>query len=319
MTHCDPTKLDLQPDVTSAHGSRRRVAGAGTIGLIGHDLMTSSFAGAIVRGAQDAAGARGAVLLIMATSRSSADEARELETLLHEQVDGILCGSADHAEITVPSAVRAHPVVLVNATSTDRTFSSVTPDELACGWDGTDVLLRAGHRRIALVADAAGGLDSTGREQGFRSRSAAAGLTSAELTVVTASPDAAGGFEAASRLLTGADRPTGILCVNDRIAIGVYRAAAALDLTVPTDVSVVGIGDADDTAQALQPQLTKVLLPHHEMGRWAADHLLERVATGRSQPQAVRIRGHVVERDSVARPAPATPLQHPAAGGPAER
>jgi DNA-binding LacI/PurR family transcriptional regulator len=38
------------------------------------------------------------------------------------------------------------------------------------------------------------------------------------------------------------------------------------------------------------------------MGRWAADHLLERISNGHGQPQAVRIRGHVVEGDSVARP-----------------
>lgn len=280
----------------------QRATSRPTLGLIGHDLMSSSFAGDIMQGAQAAAEAAGAVLVIMTTSDDPQIEAQQVGQLLRERVDGVLCGSGHHALIAVPDVARANPLVVVNAASADPLIPSVAPDEHACGWAGTDVLVRAGHRRICFIADDRGGLASAGREAGFRARAAAAGVLAGDLQTLATTPDAAGAFGAALRLLSSAAPPTAVLCVNDRVAVGVYRAAAALGLALPRDLSVVGIGEADDTAQALQPALTKVLLPHREIGERAARHLIEHITTGRRQPQALRLPGRVVARDSVAAP-----------------
>jgi LacI family transcriptional regulator len=48
---------------------------------------------------------------------------------------------------------------------------------------------------------------------------------------------------AATALLAGSERPDGIFCHNDLIAIGALEAARALGLAVPGDVSIVGFND----------------------------------------------------------------------------
>ena len=70
-----------------------------------------------------------------------------------------------------------------------------------------------------------------------------------------------------------ATRPTAVFCYNDRMAMGAYRAAAELGLSIPADVSVVGFDDQDPIAASLHPALTTVALPHYEMGAWAVETL----------------------------------------------
>ena len=68
-------------------------------------------------------------------------------------------------------------------------------------------------------------------------------------------------------------RPTGIVCMNDRLAFGAYQAIAEAGLAVPGDVSVVSFDD-DPIASWLRPGLTTAALPHEPMGRLAVELLL---------------------------------------------
>jgi LacI family transcriptional regulator len=52
---------------------------------------------------------------------------------------------------------------------------------------------------------------------------------------------------------------------------------AARGLSVPRDISVVGYGDLD-IAAAMNPAITTVRTPAHEMGRLAASTLLTKLA-----------------------------------------
>jgi LacI family transcriptional regulator len=82
--------------------------------------------------------------------------------------------------------------------------------------------------------------------------------------------------------------------------MGAYRAARHLGLAVPDEVSIVGFDDQEYIADALEPGLTTVALPHYEMGAWAASRLLTR-AEG-DQPEHKLMPCPLVVRDSVAVP-----------------
>jgi LacI family transcriptional regulator len=88
------------------------------------------------------------------------------------------------------------------------------------------------------------------------------------------------GFHGAMRLLDGvspAERPTAIVCANDRLAIGVALAAARLGLTVPRDLSIMGYDDESRIASTMVPALTTMALPLREMGAAAMGMLLEQI------------------------------------------
>jgi len=108
------------------------------------------------------------------------------------------------------------------------------------------------------------------------------------------------------RLLDRPDRPTGLFCFNDLMAMGAYNSARRLGLRIPDDLSVVGFDDLAILSAAVDPALTTVALPHLEMGAWAAEQLyVEIAARATGQPSPVRhaeLRGEVVHRASVGSP-----------------
>ena len=197
------------------------------------------------------------------------------------------------------------PTVLINASTAAPGIPWVVPDEVAGGQDAAEVLLTAGHRRLAFINDVDEIPAAFGREEGFRRRAAQAGLAASDLQIVMAETDPAGGYAAGLKLLRDERRPTGIFCFNDRLAMGVYRAATELGLRIPQDLSIVGFDNQEFVADGIFPGLTTVELPHYDMGVWAAEQLFERIESG---PQGTkpaltaRLRGPVIHRDSVAPP-----------------
>ncbi|WP_395244634.1 LacI family DNA-binding transcriptional regulator [Agromyces sp. MMS24-K17] len=276
-----------------------------TIGLVGDEIATTPFAGKIILGAQDVAAAHDSVVFVVNTGYERETEDREIDALLRRQVDGILYASMYHRPVELPAKLANVPTVLINASCADPAVAWAVPDESAGGEDAAEVLLSAGHRRLAFINDVDEIPAAFGREEGFRRRAAAWGLAQEDLRVITAEADPGGGYQAARRMLNGAmTRPTGIFCFNDRMAMGVYRAAAELNLKVPRDVSIVGFDNQDFIADGLYPGLTTIELPHYEMGVWAAEQLFTQISSERKPALAptTRIRGPVIHRDSVAPP-----------------
>ena len=78
------------------------------------------------------------------------------------------------------------------------------------------------------------------------------------------------GYEQTNVLMDLPRPPTAIFCSNDRMAVGCYEALKERRLSIPGDVSVIGYDD-EEVARHLSPQLTTLVLPHREMGRWAVE------------------------------------------------
>jgi len=96
------------------------------------------------------------------------------------------------------------------------------------------------------------------------------------------------------------DPPTAVFCANDMMAVGALQSANDLGLNVPADLSIIGYDD-QDVAGYTTPPLTTVVLPNYEMGRKAADLLID-LAVHKKQPHArlIKIDGPIIERSSVA-------------------
>jgi len=295
-------RLGYAPNVLAQSLRTQR---SNTIGLVGDEIATTPFAGKMILGAQDVALSRDAVVFVVSTGYQREVEHREIEELLRRQVDGILYAAMYHREVELPPQLASVPTVLINASCTAPGVPWVVPDEVAGGQDAAEVLLAAGHRRLAFINDVDEIPAMFGREEGFRRRAAQAGLGADDLQIVTAETDPGGGYTAARRLLQGDQRPTAIFCFNDRLAMGVYRAATELGLRIPQDLSVVGFDNQEFVADGIFPGLTTIELPHYDMGVWAAEQLFDRIE---AEPQATkpaptaRLRGPVIYRDSVAPP-----------------
>ena len=264
----------------------------------------------MIIGAQDAAAEAGSLLLLLNTGGDPELEERGVETLLERQVDGIVYAMLYHRVVTPPAGLFKGPAVLLDARSVQALVSSVVPDEVGGSRAAVDELLGAGHLRIGFVTTEddvpARGL----RLAGFRQALEVYGVSFDETLVVVQDPQPQGGYLGAMDLLRRVDRPTGIFCFNDRLAVGVYQAARELGLSIPQDLSVVGFDDQELVSDSLWPGLTTAALPHYEMGQWAVRTLLAQIEARSSPATPVRklLPCPLVRRGSVGPAPPAARL-----------
>jgi LacI family transcriptional regulator len=283
-----------------AAGLRRQTSD--TIGFISDLIATTPHAGAMVQGAQDAAWLAGKVLLMVNTGGDPAVERRAIEAMLGRQVDGLVYATMYHQAVEPPPTLREVPAVLLDATSTDRTLSSVAPDEQGGAFAAVAHLAALGHRRIGFLQSQADIPAAAERLAGYRAALAAHGLPFDPALVARNAAEHDGGALAARALLDGPERPTALFCFSDRMAAGAVLTARRLGLSVPRDLSLVGFDNEELVAPLVDPPLTTIQLPHAQMGRWAMEHLLEVIADGTTRPEQYRMPCPLVERASTSGP-----------------
>jgi LacI family transcriptional regulator, gluconate utilization system Gnt-I transcriptional repressor len=88
-----------------------------------------------------------------------------------------------------------------------------------------------------------------------------------------------------------------VYCSSDGLAQGVLVEAAARGLRVPQDLAICGFGDADFAAH-LHPSLTTVRVDGAQIGRLAAQMILDRCNGKAVAQRVVDVGFHIVERDS---------------------
>jgi LacI family transcriptional regulator len=106
------------------------------------------------------------------------------------------------------------------------------------------------------------------------------------------------GYSAAMMLMERTRNFTALLAFNDGSAIGAIRAIQDRGLTVPGDVSVVGIDDIQ-LAGFMSPRLTTIRQPLKLMGEMAASTLLQRIR-GEDVPEETVVQPQLVIRESTA-------------------
>ncbi len=295
-------ELGYVPDRVASGLRRRRT---GVVGLIGDNIAETPFAGRIIEGARRAGLEHDVLLMVGESGGDPEAEGHLIELFRAQRVDGLLIARMYHQCVPRPLVPDDLPVVLVDAVpEPDWLVDAVVPNETQIAALACERLTRAGHRDIAYVGTTDESRAAHGRLLGVRLALDNAGIALSDRRVAFCTSDAWGGRRAGGELLEQDNRPTAIICFNDQIAMGVMQAAARRGISVPEGLSVVGIDDLHPVADALDPGLTTVALPHSEMGRWGMARLIERIGGAPlGADQAVeQLPGWLVERGSVAAP-----------------
>lgn len=245
-----------------------------TVGLISDLAAGGQFASQMITGATTAARPRDHTVLIAESEGDPDLEALLISEMLDKRVDGIVYAKVVTAEVEVPAALVGQRAVLLNCVDPRGKLPAVVPDDYEGGRSAATALLASGiHDGIHVVGERpnpgslAGGL----RLSGIRDRLRVDGARlESELVCSWAVREA---YAAVSAFLEAGGAPRGLLCMNDRIAMGAYQALADHGLSVPGDVSVVSF-DGSDLATWLRPQVTSVVLPYAELGARAVELVL---------------------------------------------
>jgi DNA-binding LacI/PurR family transcriptional regulator len=233
--------------------------------------------------AMEAHAARAGLATILCNTHGSAQ--RELDyvrMLLERRVEGMVFISAEITDIRGEHShyaqllERGARLVFVNGGTTELEVTSVGVDERAAGRIATEHLVGLGHERVGFVAGRPYALPTQEKNLGRLDALRSAGLDDG--LVAHAEFSVPGGRKALRELLAKpkAERPTGVICSSDLMAIGAMQEAAVDGLRVPEDLSVVGF-DGIDAATWTEPPLTTVEQPIQEIARTAVSALRAQV------------------------------------------
>jgi LacI family transcriptional regulator len=261
-----------------------------TIGLVVLDVANPFFTD-VARGVEDEASAAGLAVILCSSDELQAKQDRYLELLAEHRVQGVLITPVGEVDGQLTELQRRGiPVILVDARSPSGGQCSVAVDDVLGGDLAMSHLLEAGHERIAYIGGPLTLRQVSDRRDGATRALERASRSAGQLQIIeTAAPNvAAGGLagEAIAALPAGV-RPTAAFCANDLIALGLLQAMTRLGLRVPEDMAIVGYDDIEFAAAAAVP-LSSVRQPRHQLGRTAAQLLLEEATeTGTHQHRQV--------------------------------
>lgn len=282
-------QLGYQPQAT---GRMLRSGKAHALGLVVTDFENPYF-GPVSRGAQREARTRHESIVLMEDAFDD-DGAflpyRELDAGL---VDGLLLFSIAPP---APTAARRPQITLVE--SEHRGFNSVVFDGSAGLRSAVRHLVDLGHRHHAYLGASIDRWAFERRLHHWRSASHEV-APDLERTELAAPLDLDAAARAAFGVLKGSARPTAIICGDDLLAAGVYRAAAEQGLSIPHDLSVVSFGGTV-VGEALWPRVTRITAPGALLGAAAVSAHL---AMFSEPPSRTRLPVELNIRDSTARPA----------------
>jgi LacI family transcriptional regulator len=244
-----------------------------TVGVILPDLTNPLFP-PMVRGIEDALSPAGFTPLIASTDNDQARARSVVQALRLRQVDGWISAVAtltDHVFTDVGA-----PLVLLNRQDEDGTPAVVGDDRDGIA-QAIEHLIGLGHSRIAYVAGPRAMSTGASRYAAYTELTAARGLeVDGGLVRFGESFSEREGARALGELLDTRAEFTAVIAGNDMMALGCYEMLEERGLRCPQDVSVVGFNDMH-FADRFAPPLTSVRIPHHEMGRRAAELLLAQI------------------------------------------
>jgi LacI family transcriptional regulator, fructose operon transcriptional repressor len=274
-----------------------RARQSNSIGLIVSDVRNPFFT-EISRAVEDIAYEQGFSVLLCNTDEDPKKEAIYLDLMHDTHVAGVIFTPTRHAMVQFPTMRLDVPMVVVDRSIPNAEVDSVLLDNADAAYQLTAHLLENGYRRIAALI---GETSTTGRErrQGFDEALRAHGLTPAAELVKTVRPMMDAGFAAAMEVLDAAPPPDALFATNSLLAAGALQAIRQRHLAIPDDLALVSF-DETTWERLVEPPITVIAQPTYEIGKTAAELLLQRVAEPRRPTRRVILKGQLLVRRSSA-------------------
>lgn len=239
------------------------------------DFARSQFTLNVMQGLQERATLLRVELITRAISTPEDEQRALTEAEADPAIAGLLFLTLDDESMLAPTRGFAKPVVLLNGDDPMMKLSSIAPSNRAAGAMAADYLRQLGHRRILFLMRR-GRRTIERRFEGWRDRMFPLDRGHDPSLVVEVAdwlPDHAARAISDRIAQRGCDF-TAILAAGDVLAFGAMQALAAHGISVPREVSVMGM-DGLPQGAFQNPPLTAIEMPMRDIGAAAIDLLRE--------------------------------------------
>ena len=256
----------------------------------------------VISGIQAAADKAGYTLLIYSSEDSFENERKMLNTLLNFRVDGIILDTlaprTDKEYLSslngLISGKKKVPVISLERDLTLYGLDSVFIDNYTSSALITQQLIFDGAKNIAFLNAGMSNL----RLEGYMKTLQLNGLVPDDRLIIRGDKNSPlGGYNCTRQLIESGYTFDAIIGVNDQIAIGAIGALKEYGYRIPEDVCVVGF-DNIFIASIIDPPLSTINVPKHDMGFIAFQTLLRRLEEKTFSPEAIELPIEIILRQS---------------------
>lgn len=249
-----------------------------TIGIIVPDFESSFFPRVII-GAQEIATKAGYNTVICQSNETYETEVANTKVMLANQVDGIMVSitretrNFDHFSVFHRKGI---PIVFFNRVCDDMEVPKVIVDDFDGAYKAVEHLISRGKKRIAHLAGPSSLLISEKRLNGYKAALKKHNLEIDEDLIISYDLNINKVPIYVNHFLNMDNPPDAIFAINDPSAIEAIQVVKKKGLKVPEDIAIVGFSN-DYLSGLIDPPLTTVSQPVNEMGRTAAQLLIDQI------------------------------------------
>ncbi len=263
-----------------------RMKSANLIGIVVPELQHETFT-SFIKFPEQSVEAQGYNLVIGSTSSNVETEERFIVNLIRRNIDGIIFSRVSDNSQALKLIDRSNiPIVIIDRSLEREDIPSVVMNNYGAGVMAAEHLLSLGHRRFACITGPMDISINRDRIRGFRETIVQNGGTLEDKCVFEGNFKFESGGRGVDYLVDTRADFTAIWVQNDYMAIGAINRFVARGISVPGDVSVIGL-DNIEHSWMIQPALTTIAQPFQEMCANAVDIIIK--MSRKEQISATRI------------------------------
>jgi len=286
------------------HRSARLLAtkSTGNIGFIlteDHFQQSEPFYTKIFLGTEFAAREKNYYILLSTVDKHFKNEESVPRFLLERNVDGVIISGKIDERYVDQIASMGVPIVLVDFTFPLKKISSVLIDNRRGAAAAVDHLFRQGYTKIGFIGGDIQHPSIAERFEGYkeslRSHNIPCRSSMVDITEVDTGSD--NGYQAIHRLVSTNIKIEAIFAANDALAIGCMKYCKEHGIRIPDNIALAGFDDIE-TSSHLEPRLTTVRVFKEEIGKLAAEHLIDIIKSKSPAVVTIHVPVELIVRES---------------------
>nr|WP_258712459.1 trehalose repressor [Clostridium gelidum] len=233
-------------------------------------------------------------LIISCTGQKDEREIESIENLVNQRVSGMILIAGKitdkHKKALGGSNI---PVILLG--QKNENFYCILHDDEDAGYQVGEYIISKGHRNICYIdVDKEGVSAWSRRRMGFEKCMKENYIDSVSFFKSDSTIEDA--IEVVGKIVS-TQKPTIIVCATDSIAIGVMKGLTKMEISIPKEISVTGIGDYE-IAGMITPSLTTIHYPYKSCGKLLAENIVNLIIGNNTNKETI-IPVKLIERESV--------------------
>ena len=268
-------ELGYSPNLIAKQLSLRKTF---TLGVVVPDLENSFFS-YLVDSIIDTATGRNYHIILTVSRENEEMERRNIQNLIGMRADGLLVCVSQFT--TNPQIFEYVDKMNIPMVFFDRAFkeignSYVVFDDRSGTLEAINKVITAGYSKIAHFAGYSSINIGSERCNAYKEALENNGIAVRDEWIIEGGYEIEDGFKSFEKLKSNGELPQIILAVNDRVALGAYKAIRRTGLKIPDDIGLIGYGFSD-TAQLFSPTLSIINQDPRKMGSIAANMLINEI------------------------------------------